>query len=362
MLRGMAVSHSTSILARVTMTEPITWREGGVVFLDQTRLPQDVVTVETDDPAVLIGAIQVLAIRGAPLIGIAGAYAAVLSAKRHVGKPWDLVLRQWEAIAQARPTAVNLAWAIARMRQAVRAEGLVTRADADLLEATALAVHNEDRMACERIAEFGQPLIAPRSGILTHCNTGSLATGGIGTALGIIRRAWEGGRCQHVYVDETRPLLQGARLTSWELMQLGIPFTVISDSTAAVLMRQQKVQAVVVGADRIARNGDVANKVGTYGLAVLAKAHRIPFIVAAPGSTIDPQTPDGASIPIEERQPEEVLTIAGTATAAAGAKAYNPAFDVTPYELVTAIVTDRGVLKAPFQGASGAQPGTGSGV
>lgn len=303
--------------------------------------------VETDDPSVIVGAIEVLAIRGAPLIGIAGAYAAVLAAQRHLGRRWELVNLQWDAIATARPTAVNLAWAIARMRKIVLSTGLVTRQDVQTLEQEAAKIHREDRESCEQIAAHGVALVPQAVAVFTHCNTGMLATGGIGTALGLIRRAWESGRCTHVYVGETRPLLQGSRLTAWELQTLGIPFTVVTDSTAAVLMQRGSVGSVIVGADRIARNGDAANKVGSYGLAVLAKAHGVPFFIAAPVTTIDRQTAEGSLIPIEERNGDEVRALAGRRTAPADSPVFNPAFDVVPAELITAIVTDHGVARPP---------------
>lgn len=343
------------------MIEPLLWHDGVLRFLDQTRLPHEVAPVETDDPAVVIGAIQELAIRGAPLIGIAGAYAAVLSAQRHIGRPWDPVHQQWTAIAQARPTAVNLAWAIDRMRSAVQPGPSVTRKDVEALEREALAIHENERSACDRIAEHGAPLLPEGEAVLTHCNTGTLATGGLGTALGVIRRAWEQGRCTHVFVDETRPLLQGGRLTTWELKRLGVPHTLVTDSMAGVLMQRRMVKSVIVGADRIAMNGDVANKVGSYGLAVLAKAHGIPFFVAAPATTIDPGAIDGSAIPIEERHADEVIGFGGRSVAPEGCSAFNPAFDVVPADLIAAIVTDRGVIRPPDVTPLALITGTGAG-
>lgn len=343
------------------MIDPLQWHDGHVRFLDQTRLPHEVALVDTDDPAVVIGAIQELAIRGAPLIGIAGAYAAVLSAQRHTGRTWEPVYLQWKAIASARPTAVNLAWAIDRMRRSVQPGASVTRKDVEALEREAVAIHEADRMACEQIAANGVPLLQPAGSVLTHCNTGMLATGGIGTALGVIRRAWEEGRCAHVYVDETRPLLQGARLTAWELKHLGVPFTLITDSMAGVLMQRRMVQSVIVGADRIALNGDVANKVGSYGLAVLARSHGLPFLVAAPATTIDPAANDGSAIPIEERHADEVLGFGGRRFAPEGSSVFNPAFDVVPATLITAIVTDSGVVRPPDVTPLAGMAGTGAG-
>jgi methylthioribose-1-phosphate isomerase len=329
------------------MIEPLEWHEHHLRFLDQTRLPHETAVVDTDDPSVVIGAIQELAIRGAPLIGIAGAYAAVLAAQRQIGRPWEHVHVQWTAIAMARPTAVNLASAIDRMRRTVQPGASVTRKDVEVLEREARAIHEDERLACERIADQGSPLLPAGEAVLTHCNTGMLATGGIGTALGVIFRAWEQGRCTHVFVDETRPLLQGARLTTWELKRLGVPHTLVTDSMAGVLMQRRMVRSVVVGADRIALNGDVANKVGSYGLAVLAKAHGLPFIVAAPVTTIDRSAADGSAIPIEERHAEEVTGCGGRRVAPEGSSVYNPAFDVVPATLITAIVTDRGVISLP---------------
>lgn len=329
------------------MIEPLEWHDGRLRFLDQTRLPHETSTVDTDDPSVVIGAIQELAIRGAPLIGIAGAYAAVLAARRHIDRSWEPVLLQWSAIAAARPTAVNLAWAIDRMRASVQPGAIVTRMELEALEREARALHENEREACERIARHGAPLLPAGEAVLTHCNTGMLATGGIGTALGVIRRAWEQGKCSHVFVDETRPLLQGARLTAWELKHLAVPHTLITDSMAAVLMRRRLLGSVIVGADRIAMNGDVANKVGSYGLAVLAKAHAIPFFVAAPVSTIDPRARDGEDIPIEQRHADEVIGCGGRRVAPEGTSVFNPAFDVVPASLITAIVTDRGIVRPP---------------
>ena len=262
--------------------------------------------------------IRTLAVRGAPAIGIAAAYAMALADDREAAG---------ELLRSTRPTAVNLAWALERCRDAE-----------DPLE-VARRLHREQHEADRAMAELGAELFGEGTRALTHCNTGALATGGIGTACGVLRVAWEQGRLAEVWVDETRPLLQGARLTAWELRQAGIPHRVVADSAAGSLMAQGRVDRVIVGADRIAANGDVANKVGTYPLAVLADRHGVPFYVAAPVSTIDPATPDGSAIPIEERDPAEVVT---------GADAFNPAFDVTPAELITAIVTEAGVLEPPY--------------
>ena len=329
--------------------DPLSWREGRIRFLDQTRLPAESILTETDDPELIIEAIRCLGVRGAPLIGIAGAYACVLAAKKLVGGSWGELETVMTRIACARPTAVNLPSAVARIKSAALGRSEVVRPqDVDRMEAEAMALHAEDRTACERIAEHGLSLFPNRTSILTHCNTGSLATGGRGTAFGIIREVWESGRLEHLYIDETRPLFQGSRLTAWEAQELGIPCSLITDSTAAYLMRQQRVGAVIVGADRIAENGDVANKVGTYGLAVLARAHGIRFHVAAPTTTIDMRTKNGREIVVEERQPEELTVIGSQRVAPAGIEVYAPAFDITPAILIDSIVTERGVIHSPL--------------
>jgi methylthioribose-1-phosphate isomerase len=298
--------------------EPFRFEDGALVVLDQRALPAEERWIRCDTPEQVADCIRTLAVRGAPAIGIAAAYGMALADDREAAA---------ELLRSTRPTAVNLAWAIDRCRDAQ-----------DPLEA-ARRIHEEQRDADRRLAELGAELFGEGTRALTHCNAGALATGGIGTACGVLRAAWDRGRLAEVWVDETRPLLQGARLTAWELRQAGIPHKVVADSAAGSLMARGQVDRIVVGADRIAANGDVANKVGTYPLAVLADRHGIPFYVAAPLSTIDPATPDGAAIPIEERDPAEVL---------AEGDAFNPAFDVTPAELVTAIVTEAGVLEPPY--------------
>lgn len=298
--------------------------EGTVVLLDQRRLPGEEVELHCRSAADVAEAIRTLAVRGAPAIGVAAAYGYALAAER--GED----LAEAEAVLRAsRPTAVNLGWALDRMRDDPTAE-------------RAREIHAEEADCDRRMAEHALTLFAEGTRALTHCNTGALATAGYGTALGAIRLGWERGLVEHVWVDETRPLLQGARLTAWELQRLGVPFAVVADSAAAGLMAAGEVDAVLTGADRIARNGDTANKVGTYGLAVLADRHRIPFVVVAPTSTIDPGTPTGAGIPIEERPPDEVT---------ARFPARNPAFDVTPAELISAVVTEVGVHRAPYSGS-----------
>ena len=298
--------------------EPFRFEDGALLILDQRALPAEESWIRCETVEQVAECIRTLAVRGAPAIGIAAAYALALAEDRDAAA---------ELLRSTRPTAVNLAWALERTRDAD-----------DPLEA-ARRLHRDQRDADRRLAELGAELFGERTRALTHCNTGALATGGIGTACGVLRVAWEQGRLAEVWVDETRPLLQGARLTAWELRQAGIPHRVVADSAAGSLMAQGRVDRVIVGADRIAANGDVANKVGTYPLAVLADRHGVPFYVAAPVSTIDPATPDGASIPIEERDPAEIV---------AAGDAFNPAFDVTPAELVTAIVTEAGVLEPPY--------------
>jgi methylthioribose-1-phosphate isomerase len=308
------------------VTEPLRWDEDALLILDQRRLPREEIWLRCPTPESVAEAIRTLAVRGAPAIGLAAAYGMALAGDREAA---GALLRS------ARPTAVNLAWAVDR-----------SLAADDPLE-LARELHQDQRDADLRMGELGARLFAPGDRALTHCNTGALATGGLGTAGGVLAAAWELGRLAEVWVDETRPLLQGARLTAWELGRAGIPHRVIADAAAGGLMARGLVDRVVVGADRIAANGDVANKVGTYPLAVLAARHEIPFYVAAPLSTIDAGTATGAEIPIEERDPAEVLA----AGAPAESDALNPAFDVTPADLVTALITEAGVLEAPY-GAS----------
>ena len=328
----------------------VAWTDGALTLLDQRRLPGETVYLRIDDVDGAIDAIRDMVVRGAPAIGIAAAYGAVLAARaawRAYGAGWK---GPWEAdlerLAGARPTAVNLVWAVRRMRHL----GLDLPDDQDpepaLLD-EARAIHAEDLAANLRMGELGAALVDSRCGVLTHCNAGALATGGYGTALGVIRSAWKEGKIERVYADETRPWLQGARLTAWELLQDGIPVTLLADGAAAWLMKQGRVDWVIVGADRIAANGDVANKIGTYALALAARRHGVRFMVVAPTSTIDLSLASGEDIPIEERPADEVLELDGKRVAAAGAEAWNPAFDVTPAELIDAIVTERGVLVHP---------------
>ena len=334
----------------------IEWHDGKVRFLDQSQLPAKEIYTETNDETVVAQAIKSLALRGAPLIGIAAGYGFVLAFGRL--KPVDArsittcIERTTHLFTSTRPTAVNLFWAVNRMRQtAIDSAGKsMEEIHADLLT-EAIAIHTEDEERCRAIGQLGAELLPNAASVLTHCNTGSLATGGDGTAQSILKVAWEQERLKHVYMDETRPLLQGARLTAWELQRLQIPCTLITDSTAAFLLQQGKVNAIVVGADRITLNGDVANKVGTYGLAVLATYHGIPFFVAAPTSTIDFEMLTGREIPIEQRSGTELTRIGDYQIAPAGVDVYSPAFDITPHELITAIVTERGVLRKPYRDA-----------
>ena len=321
--------------------------DDAVVLLDQRRLPQETVELRLTSWQEVAEAIREMAVRGAPAIGVAAAYGMALAAARSGAGSVEVlredVARAGAGLAAARPTAVNLPWAVARMTE--EAEGAHAGAAAlrDALRAKAEAIHAEEVDRCVRIGEHGAGLLRAGAQVLTHCNAGALATGGVGTALGVIRAAHRRDPGLHVWIDETRPLMQGARLTAWELQQEDISATLVTDSTAAWLMAEHKVDAVVTGADRIARNGDTANKIGTYGLAVLARAHGLPFYVAAPTSTIDPAIERGHDIPIEHRRPEEVA-----AGAAPGVGVYNPAFDVTPAEYVSGIVTERGVHRPPY--------------
>jgi methylthioribose-1-phosphate isomerase len=331
----------------------VDWVGGKFRFIDQTLLPQQEVWVDTDDLAVVGEAIRTLRVRGAPAIGVAAAFGILLALhSRSFPDLPDLRGRLHRAIAYlatTRPTAVNLFYALDRMRGVLdRHTGESEARLYAALEREACAIQQEDIDACRRIGELGAALILPGSSLLTHCNAGALATAGDGTALSCVTAAARQGKVVRVYVDETRPLLQGARLTAWELGQAGIPVVLITDSTAGTVLREGRVQAVIVGADRIAANGDAANKVGTYPLAVLAQRHGVPLYIAAPTSTLDPGTPSGDRIPIEERDPAEVTHFAGVAVAPAGVGVFAPAFDVTPNELITAIVTEKGVLRPPY--------------
>jgi methylthioribose-1-phosphate isomerase len=327
------------------------WRDGALILIDQRRLPGELVYERCTDVDAVARAISELRVRGAPAIGVAAAYGVVIAANASRAETLAELRGDVEAAAAqlraTRPTAVNLAWALEQTLGALDAASDVTSARA-ALGAKADQLAREDLAACQRIGANGAPLIPQGARVLTHCNAGALATVGYGTALGVIRSAHAQGRVAEVLVDETRPVLQGARLTAWELMRDGIPATLIADGAAAHYMARGRVDAVVVGADRIAANGDVANKIGTYGLAVLAHAHGIPFYVAAPVSTLDLSIASGEQIPIEERDASEVTTIGGQRVAPEGVRVGNPAFDVTPARYVTAIVTERGVVRAPY--------------
>jgi methylthioribose-1-phosphate isomerase len=331
----------------------ICWDDNKVRLLDQRVLPQKETYIETTDYHDVIEAIRTLAIRGAPAIGVAAAMGAALGALEiKTADPQEFRRRFMEIcreIAAARPTAVNLFWALDRVQLLVQEQpgASVTDLKARLV-AEAQTMLKEDDTTNRHMAQHGQVVIHEGSRVLTHCNTGALATGAYGTALGVMRAAWEAGRCFTVWVDETRPLLQGARLTTWELGKIGIPYTLIPDGAAATLMHQGRVDLAIVGADRIAGNGDTANKIGTYSVAVLARHHGIPFYVAAPLSTFDFTLPDGTHIPVEERAPEEVTCLHGHEVAPAAAPALNLAFDVTPNELISGIITEAGIARPPY--------------
>jgi methylthioribose-1-phosphate isomerase len=332
------------------MVRTVEWRNGAIVMIDQRLLPmQEVYRVYRDHREVAL-AIKDMVVRGAPAIGVAAAFGIALGMQRARGNPERAFERICATFAATRPTAVNLFWAIDRMRRAfarVVHHGLPEIREALIREAR--AIHREDIAANRALGQFGAALLAPGARVLTHCNAGALATAGYGTALGVIRAAAEAGKHVSVLATETRPFLQGARLTAWELKKERLPTTLITDGMAGHFMRAGQVSCVIVGADRIAANGDVANKIGTYALAVLAKSHRIPFFVAAPLSTIDPHCPRGEMIPIESRNPREVTHIGEQQIAPSGVRVANPAFDVTPRRLVTAIITERGIARAPYR-------------
>ena len=326
---------------------PLEWKEGKLILLDQRELPGQVSYIACSTFEEVARAIESLAVRGAPAIGIAAAYGVALGAvERGIPGASEALLR----LSRTRPTAVNLFWALDRMKEVVDRQEpgqnlqLVQRL---LLEAAA-DIHRRDVETNRAIGRHGQELLPASSTILTHCNAGALATGGYGTALGIVRAAREAGKTVRILADETRPVLQGSRLTAWELMEEGFDVTVLCDSMAGFAMERIGVDAVITGADRIAANGDTANKIGTYSLAVLARFHGIPFYVAAPVSTMDPGTPHGERIEIEERPQGEVLSIRGFPTAPNGTRAWNPAFDVTPADLITAIITEVGIVRPPY--------------
>lgn len=336
------------------MIQTLEWTDGGVRFIDQTKLPTEETYVNCTTYQQVADVIRNMVVRGAPAIGVAAAMGIALGVKNSKAETVGELKREFdeicEAIGKTRPTAVNLFWAIRRMQQ--KFEILRVRPMAQIKVALieeAQRMHAEDIAANQAMGQHGARLMPASGGVLTHCNAGALATCGYGTALGVIRAAIEEGKKIHVYADETRPFLQGSRLTAWELIKDGIPTTVISDNMSGAMMKQGKIAAVIVGADRIAANGDVANKIGTYTVAVLAKEHGIPFYVAAPISTVDLDTLDGSQIPIEQRNPAEVTHIAGKAITPVGVGIENPAFDVTPAKYVTAIVTERGIARPPYE-------------
>jgi len=326
----------------------IKWQDDHLKLLDQRLLPHEVVWLDITNTEETVSAIRDMVVRGAPAIGITAAYGIVMAAGVHYAhspENWQASIQaDLELLRGARPTAVNLVWAINRM------SGVFELAEGDpvpLLLTEASAIHEEDIAANRRMGELGAELITPGKGVLTHCNAGSLATGGYGTALGVIRRAWNQERIDAVYADETRPWLQGARLTAWELIEDGIPTSLVVEGAASALMASGRIGWVIVGSDRIAANGDVCNKIGTSNLAIIARHYGVKFMVVAPVSTCDPNMPSGQDIPIESRDPTEILSLGEQRIAAAEASAWNPVFDITPAELVDAIVTEKGVIRQP---------------
>ncbi len=334
---------------RADANRAIFWRDGALYLLDQRVLPREERYVRCRDVASTAEAIRAMVVRGAPAIGITAAYGVVLAASQRfseAGEAWRQAIEaDLRTLAESRPTAVNLFWALDRMRREVGA--LPPGDPGPALLGEAQAIHREDLVANRVMGDLGAALIEGPTGVITHCNTGGLATGGHGTALGVIRSAHAQGKIEHVYADETRPWLQGSRLTAWELERDGIPVALMADGAAAARMARGGIGWAIVGADRIAANGDTANKIGTYGLAVAARYHGVRFMVVAPTSTIDRSIASGAQIPIEERDPAEILSCGGQRVGAPGVGAWNPVFDVTPAALIDAIVTERGVVLAP---------------
>src|SRR5262252_5691689 len=338
----------------ILMIQTLEWTDSGVRFIDQRKLPGEEVYVICNTPEEVADVIRNMVVRGAPAIGVAAAMGIALGVRNSQASRAQELEGEFEricdVIAKTRPTAVNLFWAIHRMKrkfESLRGSSVPHTKQALIEEAQSM--HAEDIAGNRAMGRHGATLMPASGGVLTHCNAGALATCGYGTALAVIRAAVEQGKKIHVYADETRPFLQGSRLTAWELMKDGIPTTVISDNMAGAMMKQGKIGAIVVGADRIAANGDVANKIGTYTVAVLAKEHGIPFYVAAPISTVDLETPDGSKIPIEQRNAKEVTHIAGKQMVPEGVGIENPAFDVTPAKYVAAIITERGIARAPYK-------------
>jgi methylthioribose-1-phosphate isomerase len=332
------------------MIVPLEWTGFGLRFLDQTKLPFEEIYIVTDNEETVAEAIRSLSIRGAPLLGIAAAYGITLALKRCSAEEsmhWRPIVEDaTRLLGSTRPTAKNLFGALERINRVLKEKNPSTGKEAfEISLAESKAIHREDATMCDDIGNHGAALLPASASVITHCNTGALATGGIGTALGIIYKSWEQGKISRVYIDETRPLLQGARLTTWELMKHEIPCTLLTDSMSAYLMSQNKIDAVLVGADRITSCGDVANKIGTYALAITARYHNVPFYVAAPSTTIDMAISSGKHIEIERRKPEELTQIFGVPISPIAMNAFNPAFDVTPYELITAIITENGIWK-----------------
>jgi len=335
------------------MIKPLFWENDRLFIVDQTLLPLEYKRIEIKNHLDMADAIKRLAIRGAPAIGIAAAAGLLVGLKPFINSGPTLFLKKLDEISallnSTRPTAVNLSWALKRMKSVTRSIDPESVPDIwNRLYQEALIIHEEDIEMCQAIARHGQSIIPIEANILTHCNTGGLATGGLGTALGIIITAHQNRKNIHVYVDETRPLLQGARLTAWELAEEKVPYTLISDNMAAYIMSTRKVNAIIVGADRIAANGDTANKIGTYGLAVLANFHNVPFYIAAPSSTIDPGIQSGQQIIIEERDGNEVRNLFRTQISPLNSPAISPAFDVTPNRLIAGIITEKGIFNTPY--------------
>ncbi|MBN2543627.1 S-methyl-5-thioribose-1-phosphate isomerase [bacterium] len=335
------------------MINPIALHNNKLLILDQTRLPGNEVYIEVECVDILVDSINRLAIRGAPLLGIAAAYGFFIGVSEYDGNDYagfrNKCRRIKELIESTRPTAVNLSRSLNQLLNLVdEMKGRSIQEIKDSLLNKAKSIHETDRLLCEAIGEIGNSLVPNNASILTHCNAGALATGGIGTALGVIVKAHQAGKKVHVYVDETRPLLQGARLTTWELQQHHIPMTLITDNMAASLMKRKRIDLVIVGADRIASNGDTANKIGTYSLAVLCAFHKVPLYIAAPETTFDLSIENGDQIPIEMRDGTEIIHCAGKPVAPSGTNTYSPAFDVTPNDLIQAIITEKGIIEPPF--------------
>jgi methylthioribose-1-phosphate isomerase len=337
------------------MLPTIEWQTDAVVMIDQRKLPAQEIYVRCETAQAVARAIKTMVIRGAPAIGVAAAMGIALGMRRSKAQGTKQFAVEFtklcDLMAATRPTAVNLFWAIERMKRSFGVGVRAGESTGDLktrLEKDALAIHDEDLANCRTMGRFGAEVVPEHARILTHCNAGALATAGYGTALGVIRAAAEQGRVQQVFADETRPFLQGARLTAWELVRDHVPTTVITESMAGPLMQRGDVDMVVVGADRIAANGDVANKIGTYTVAMMAHAHGVPFYVAAPLSTIDLNTPDGGGIPIEQRNGREITHLGTVRLTPEGAGVWNPAFDVTPHRLIAGIITERGIARAPY--------------